>query len=97
METILKVKVSPGASRSEVKGWSQDRLRIRVNAPPEKGKANKELRRYLAKALGIAPGQVSVRSGDTSRNKTLAIAGLSKTEIIAKVSSVKINSGQEWK
>ena len=97
MKTILKVKVSPGASRSEIKGWSHDQLRIRVKAPPEKGKANKALRRFLAKTLGIAAGQISVRSGDTSRNKTLTVEGLSKTEIIAKVSSVKINSGQEWK
>lgn len=86
MEILLKVKVSPGASRNEIKAWSDDVLRVRVKAPPEKGKANKELRRYLAKILGIAPRQVTVRSGDTSRNKILAIEGLSDTDLVSLLS-----------
>ena len=85
MEAVLKVKVTPGASCNEVKAWQSDRLRVRVNAPPEKGKANKELRRFLAKTLGIAFGQVSVRSGETSRNKTLVIKGLTKAEVLARL------------
>ncbi|MFP6899725.1 MAG: DUF167 domain-containing protein [Opitutales bacterium] len=85
METVLKVKVSPGASRNEIKGWSQDHLRIRVKAPPEKGKANKELRRFLAKVLGIAIGQVAIRSGETSRNKTVLICGVSQDEVSGKL------------
>ena len=85
MKTVLKVKASPGASRTEIKGWSHDRLKVRLQAPPENGKANKALRCFLAKILGIAPGQVSVRSGDTSRNKILSIEGLSETEVVAKL------------
>tara|TARA_B100000959_G_C14907125_1_gene593478 strand:+ start:909 stop:1181 length:273 start_codon:yes stop_codon:yes gene_type:complete len=89
MKTVLKVKATPGASRTEIKGWCNDRLRVRVQAPPEKGKANKALRCFLAKVLDIAPGQVSVRSGDTSRNKTLSIEGLSETDVVAKLNEHK--------
>ena len=80
METLLQVKVSPGASRNEIKARHGNVLRIRVKAPPEKGKANKELRRYLAKTLGISPRQVTVRSGEVSRNKIMAIEGLSESD-----------------
>ena len=85
MQTLLKVKVSPGASANELKNWNEERLRVRINAPPEKGKANRELRRFLAKTLDIAPGQVSLRSGETSRDKTLAIKGLTKAEVLARL------------
>jgi len=95
MKTVLKVKALPGASRSEIKGWSHDHLRVRVQAPPEKGKANKALRCFLAKVLGIAPGQVTIRSGDTSRNKTLSIQGLSKTEVLAKLNEQRANSSPD--
>ena len=44
----LEVKVVPGASRSEVTGWLGDSLKIRVAAPPERGKANAAVvRMYL--------------------------------------------------
>ena len=85
MKTFLKVTVSPGASCNEVKNWQEERLKIRVQAPPEKGKANKELRRFLAKTLGIAPGQIEVRSGENSRKKTIAIKGLTKAETLARL------------
>jgi len=95
MKTILKVKVSPGASRSEIKGWIRDQLKIQVKAPPEKGKANKELRRFLAKVLSIATGQVSVCSGETSRNKTVCIEGLPETETIPLLANPRNNSHRE--
>ena len=79
---VLKVKVSPGAAKNEIKEWNQDRLRIRVKAPPEKGKANKELRRFLAKALGISISQVTIRSGKTTRKKTIVISGIPKEKTI---------------
>ncbi len=76
----LHLHVSPGASRSRVEGWRTDpdgteRLRVRVAAPPEKGKANKAVVKLLADALGVAPRDIEVVRGATSRSKTLQIAG----------------------
>ena len=88
MATLLQVKVSPGASSNEAKSWSDEVLKVRVKAPPEKGKANKELRRFLAKLLGLAPSQVTVRSGETSRNKILAIGGLTKSELTDRLKEI---------
>ena len=89
MKTTLRVKASPGASSNAIMGWSEENLRIRVQALPEKGKANKELRRFLAKTLGIAMGRVTLRSGDASRHKTLVIEGLDYAEVAKKLTKEK--------
>ena len=79
------VKVSPGASRNETKGWIGESLKARIQAPPEKGKANKELRRFLAKTLGIAASQVTIVSGETSRDKRVSVEGMQSAEIYRKL------------
>jgi uncharacterized protein (TIGR00251 family) len=79
----LAVKVSPKASRSQIVGWENGELRIRLAAVPEKGEANRELIRFLAKELGIAKAQIELLSGDTSRHKRLFIRGLSEIPFIS--------------
>lgn len=65
--------VQPGASRSEVVGWRGGELRVRVAAPPERGKANAAVETLVAGALGVRPGTVSVVAGSTGRHKRLRI------------------------
>jgi uncharacterized protein YggU (UPF0235/DUF167 family) len=48
-----------------------------VAAPPEKGRANKEVRDVVAAFLGVARGAVSIERGATTRRKILEIEGLS--------------------
>ena len=50
---VIKVKVIPKASRSEIAGWENEELKIRLAAVPDKGQANAELIRFLAEWLGI--------------------------------------------
>jgi hypothetical protein len=77
---LLHLHVSPGASRQAVEGWRTEpdgtqRLRVRVAAPPEKGRANQAVIRLLADLLQVAPRDIQVVRGEISRAKTVQIAG----------------------
>jgi uncharacterized protein (TIGR00251 family) len=67
------VRVVPRAARSEVAGWHDGALRIRVAAPPVEGAANRELVKFLAKRFKVAPAAVKLVSGSNSRNKMIRI------------------------
>jgi uncharacterized protein (TIGR00251 family) len=66
----------PGASRSEIAGILGDRLKIRVAAPPEAGKANRALIELLRGWLGVR--DVEIASGASSPEKTVVVLGLSR-------------------
>lgn len=74
-EQILKVKVTPNASKNEICGWHNGMLKIKLNAPPEDGKANKELISYLAKVFEVRKMDIEITAGLTSREKTVEISG----------------------
>ena len=65
----------PGASKNEIVGVQQDALRIRISAPPVKGKANNALVQFLAEQLAVKRNQVEIISGHTSRIKTIHVVG----------------------
>lgn len=77
---LLRIKAVPGAKRDEIAGalgeGEQARLKIRISAPPEGGKANKAICRLIAQALGAKPRGVSVHAGQTNPEKTLRIEGV---------------------
>ena len=77
----MKLRVSPGASRSAVVGRHADGWKVRVAAAPERGRANDEVVRLLADALAVSPQDVRVVSGHASRDKTVALASLDDDEI----------------
>lgn len=69
----LSIKVVPGASRDEISGWLGDRLKIRVKAPAESGKANTAVIKLLASALKISRRDITIISGGASPRKTIEI------------------------
>jgi uncharacterized protein (TIGR00251 family) len=73
---LIRIKVVPGASRNEIAGKVGDRVKVRVSAPPEDGKANRAVCAVVAKACGVKPKHVTVESGHTSAAKTLRVRGL---------------------
>ncbi len=77
----LAVKAIPNAPRNEVMGWLGDALKIKVHAPPVEGRANDELRDFLADALGLPRRSVTLLRGDTSRQKLFRIDGLALAEV----------------
>ncbi|WP_018862359.1 MULTISPECIES: DUF167 domain-containing protein [unclassified Thioalkalivibrio] len=58
-----------------------DILKLQVQAPPEKGRANEAVCALLAKTLGCPPRDVSVVAGVTGRDKTVAIEGYSEADL----------------
>lgn len=50
-------------------------LALRVAAPPDAGKANAEAVRTLAKRWGLAPSDLRLVSGASSRRKVVELAG----------------------
>jgi uncharacterized protein (TIGR00251 family) len=80
-EARILVHVHPGASRSEVLGFSGGVLRIRVAAPPVRDKANKELIAFLSQILGVSKGALTIIHGRASKDKVLAIEGMSQEQI----------------
>lgn len=74
---VIAVKVIPNASNDQISGCIGDRLKIRVSAPPQSGKANKSVCRLLAKALGVRSKDVSVIAGHTNPLKKVEVNGIS--------------------
>ena len=81
MTVLLKVKVVPGASRSEIAGWLGDTLKIRVSAPPEKGKANKAILELLCEVLAVPVSEITIKSGSASAHKVLEVRGLNPAQL----------------
>jgi uncharacterized protein YggU (UPF0235/DUF167 family) len=69
----LKVKAKPGARRDSVLGVHGAELLVSVRAVAEKGRANNEIARVLAKALGVARGSVTLKLGGASPHKVFQV------------------------
>ncbi|MEE8640403.1 MAG: DUF167 domain-containing protein [bacterium] len=79
----LEVEVTPRAARAGVVGRRGDVLKVRVAAPPEGGRANKELIRLVANFLGVPRASVTVARGAAARRKLLDIEGLAVGDLAA--------------
>lgn len=91
---VFTAKIVPGSSRTAVCGLLDEMLKIKVSAPPEKGKANKCLLDFLAKQLGVKRNAVSIISGKTSRVKHVQVLGISVEQLSNKLNLNKKSSGQ---
>ena len=81
---IINVKVQPRAKRNEVK-VEGGRLRVRVTAPPEGGKANEAVVALLAKNLGVPKGSVAIVRGHRSRDKVVDVDGFTVDEALSRL------------
>lgn len=81
IKTDIKVRVVPRSSRNQMIGLEDGVYKIKLTSPPVDGKANKALREFLAKKLGLAKGSVEIISGERSRKKLVRIHGLPLKEV----------------
>jgi len=80
-DVLIAVKVVPGSSRTRVAGMIGQRVKIAVSAPPEKGKANDALAKYIAGLCGLRTREVTVESGLTAPLKTIRVKGSTADQI----------------
>ncbi|HSO18600.1 MAG TPA: DUF167 domain-containing protein [Desulfosarcina sp.] len=70
---IIDVRVQPKSAQNTVAGVHDGALKIKLNAPPVEGRANKALVQFLAKWLRRPKSSIEIVSGQTSRNKRLLV------------------------
>lgn len=73
---VVRLHVQPGAGRTEVVGRHGDALKVRVAAPPERGRANEACGRLLADVFRVTPAAVVLVAGEASRSKRFAVEGV---------------------
>ena len=78
---VLDVIVQPRASKDEIAGLQNNRLKVRITAPPVEGKANKACEEVIANFLGLPRKLVVVHKGHKSRQKRILILGFSLEEV----------------
>jgi uncharacterized protein len=86
--STFQVRVKPKSSRSGIVGCESGVWQIALNSPPEDGKANQELIRLLAKALGVAPSTLEIRQGQKNRNKTVSVLPLGEDAVRLRLETV---------
>lgn len=79
------VWVVPGAKRTEVAGTHAGCLRVRVAAPPEKGRANRAVEELLTAELGF---RVRLISGAGSRRKRFVVRGVEVADLVARLETL---------
>jgi len=81
LETTISMRVRPNSARNEVVDVTDGVYLVKISAPPVKGKANKELIAFLSRLLGVSKSRVNILKGYTSRNKVIALDGISEEDV----------------
>lgn len=88
---ILPILVVPGSSREKIIGIHDGRLKLAVQATPEKGKANKAVISFLARTLKVRKQQLNIVRGQNDRLKDILVSE-AETEEIHKQLGQHLNS-----
>lgn len=82
----IKIYARPSAKKTEIDGLhGEDRIKIRIHAPPVDGKANEELLRFLAELFDCSLSRVTLVTGEKSKLKTISISGVLLNQALQKV------------
>lgn len=80
----IRIKVIPGAGKEGIE-WFGELLKVKVRAPPEKGRANAAVEQLLAARLDIPAAAVTVVAGFTQAFKTVEITGMDEEDLRSKI------------
>lgn len=83
---LVWLKVVPGAKSDAIAGLLGDRLKVRVAAPPEDGKANAAVCVVLASALGVKARAVTIVQGASNPEKVAWVEAMTPDAVRAALS-----------
>jgi uncharacterized protein (TIGR00251 family) len=75
------VRIHPRARKNAITGERGDALKVSLTAPPVEGKANAACIEFFANLLKVPRSSVTIAAGQTSRNKLIAVAGLTAQQL----------------
>jgi uncharacterized protein (TIGR00251 family) len=90
---ILDISVSPNAKKTELVGWHDGALRVRLSAPPVDGAANEALRRWLSEQLQVPQARIELLRGASGRRKQWALE-LDEAQVCAWLASQGVLTSQ---
>jgi len=71
---LIKIKVIPNSQKNEIVEQSPTFMKIKIAAPPEKGKANQALIKFLAEHFKIPKTSIAIKNGLTSKTKLIQLS-----------------------
>ena len=77
---ILELRVQPRAKRNALVAAPGGRWKLYLTAPAIEGQANRAVIEFFAKGIGVSRSRVRVLSGQTSRQKVVALDGVSEEQ-----------------
>jgi uncharacterized protein (TIGR00251 family) len=86
---LFRVRAQPGASGNRIVGPYDGALKVAVSAPPEKGKANEEIRRLLARTLGLPARDLLLVGGEFSRDKKFLVRNLTADALRQRIQEIR--------
>jgi len=81
MRESIKLLIKTGSSNNSVEGIYEDKIKIKITAHAQKGKANKALLKYLSDMLDVPVSGIKIISGSFSNIKELTVKDKTRQEI----------------
>ncbi len=78
---IIKLKISPNASKNEIIKNNTE-IKVKITAQPIENKANKALIEFLSKKFKVAKSNIEIVKGETSKEKTLLFKNISSDKMV---------------
>ena len=79
----VTIYVQPRAAKTEIAGFHDGVIKLRIAEPPVEGAANNALVEFVARRLGVAKSNVRVIGGESSRRKIIEIDGVAPEAVAA--------------
>jgi len=83
--SLVRVRAIPGASRACVRCVENGELKVDVNAPPDKGRANEEIITLLSQFFGTNKSRIGIVRGFSSRSKQVIIRELDHDMVLQQI------------